>query len=406
MAQSNPYVQNKARFEATEDRNVFVIMRYAPGAPFDEIESAIKDTLADYHFIPVLARDLALDPELWHNVRFCMDHCRYAIALFERIQQPDYNPNVTLELGYMLALGRPCLILKDTSLPTLHTDIIGRLYLPFDTYKASQTIRHAIETWLKQLGHSRIPSAQTITAPSHMEANKLRTRHINKALLRMHSQIDQAGCGKILRQAASLSSLAISDTEFQRDHDFHSLIIQEREAVLSLLSAGWTVRLIICPESQIEWAELNLVDHDEVTKTIFFRYDQLIKVLQSNLDNPRLQISYTLRLPHDNLLIIDEGTVFIARRRHRDAGFPYTTMIFDPAVIRDESCEFDAAFADNAGAILGKDPPDESDFGSRLLKEQVIAKLRSSKRRLRRITHDNKNRTNACTLSLPGGGPC
>lgn len=42
MCYPDPYEQNKIRFEATKDRNVFVIMRYAPGPPFPEIETAIR----------------------------------------------------------------------------------------------------------------------------------------------------------------------------------------------------------------------------------------------------------------------------------------------------------------------------------------------------------------------------
>jgi hypothetical protein len=62
----------------------------------------------------------------------------------------------------------------------------------------------------------------------------------------------------------------------------------------------------------------------------------------------------------------------------------------DPTVIHNASRAFDAAFVDHAGAILGKDPPDESDFGSRGLKERVIAKLHSSKRRLHEVLQEGR----------------
>lgn len=42
-----------------------------------------------------------------------MHGCEFGVAVFDRITEDDFNPNVTLEVGYMLGMGRNVLLLKD-----------------------------------------------------------------------------------------------------------------------------------------------------------------------------------------------------------------------------------------------------------------------------------------------------
>ncbi len=380
------FAKNRGDFERNEHRNVFVILRYASEEPLLEVEVAIRDTLRHYGLNAVLARDVAFDEELWGNVRFCMDHSRYGIVVFERLIQPDHYPNITLELGYMLALRRQCLILKERSLPILNSDIVGRLYTPFDSHKATETVSSAVAAWLQRLGHTPGPSARTITGANHLEANKERTLRIIDAL----SDVEH-----IVRQAASLSSLAISDNEVnEEDHDgkYQEMLLRERHRLAHLLAQGRTVRVIICPDAQIERVELGLVSDEYVTRNILPRYDRLMKMIEEHADNDKLQVVFTLRLPHDNLLIVDDSVVFIGRKRRRDRGFPYTTQVFDPAVINDEITEFDAVFHDNVGALLSLQQFTETDYGSATLKSAVLEKLKTSKKRIQSIVKRNRSK--------------
>src|ERR1043165_8609615 len=174
MFPDDPLAHMRSTFEKDMDRNVFVIMRYAPTSPFVKIENTIKETLQRFGLKAVLARDVILHQQIWNHIRFCMEHSRYAIVVFENILQPDFNPNITLELGYMLALKRPCLILKDDSMDKLHTDIIGHLYTPFNVHKVKETVGGAIEKWLMRLGPNSVKPAETISADKPVEANKKR----------------------------------------------------------------------------------------------------------------------------------------------------------------------------------------------------------------------------------------
>lgn len=372
----DPYQRNRDEFVAHENKNVFVIMRYASEPTFNVIERAIGVALGRHGLRPILARKVAFHEELWGNIRFCMDHSRYAIAVFERLVEPDFNPNITTELGYMLALRRPCLILKDRQLRTMPSDILGHLYHPFDLLCATETVTAAVEEWLRKLGH--MPSAETITGTDHASANIMRTGRILEAL---------ASPATVIRQAASLSALAISAEEApERDcgEELHKLWLRERDCIVALLEGGCVVRVMICPDGQIDGFEMGLMSDDYARRNILARLKQLERVITEHLDNESLQICYAMRLPHDNSLIIDSRVAFIGRKRRRERGFAHTTQIFDPVLINDESAEFDAIFLANVGAILRLDAPADVDCRSRRLKEAVLVKLASCQARMRR----------------------
>ena len=52
------------------------------------------------------AKDRALVDGLWDNIVLYMRHCRFGLVVFEDIDEREFNPNISLELGYMYALGR------------------------------------------------------------------------------------------------------------------------------------------------------------------------------------------------------------------------------------------------------------------------------------------------------------
>lgn len=79
-----------------------------------------------------------------------MNYCRFGIAVFEEIDERDFNPNISLELGYMYALKRRCLLLKDSRMPRLPTDTCGKIYRDFDTYKLSNSLSKQVSDWCKR----------------------------------------------------------------------------------------------------------------------------------------------------------------------------------------------------------------------------------------------------------------
>jgi nucleoside 2-deoxyribosyltransferase len=72
-----------------------------------------------------------------------------SVAVFERIEADEFNPNVSFEVGYMKALNKPVCLLKDKTMRTLPTDLLGELYKSFDPQDPHGSIPGELEKWLK-----------------------------------------------------------------------------------------------------------------------------------------------------------------------------------------------------------------------------------------------------------------
>jgi hypothetical protein len=135
-----------------ETKNVFVMMRYGSSPQFEAIERALRTSLGSYGFRALLARDRAFTDLLWDNVRIYMRASSYGIAVFEEIDEREFNPNISIELGFMIALGRRCLLLKEKRMPRLPTDFCGHLYKDFDVFNINESISRQIDAWMRDLG--------------------------------------------------------------------------------------------------------------------------------------------------------------------------------------------------------------------------------------------------------------
>ena len=109
------------------DKNVFVMMRFHTDQLFEEIHRAIESALEEEGLKCLRADDKIYQDSLWENVCVYMLGCKYGIVVYEDIKERDFNPNITLETGFMLALGKRILFLKEARLPSIPTDIAGRL---------------------------------------------------------------------------------------------------------------------------------------------------------------------------------------------------------------------------------------------------------------------------------------
>lgn len=77
---------------------------------------------------------------------------RFGIAVIERLEEDAFNPNVSLEVGYMLALGKSVCLLKDSTVRTLQADLIGKLYREFDPQDPRKTIPPQVLAWMDDKG--------------------------------------------------------------------------------------------------------------------------------------------------------------------------------------------------------------------------------------------------------------
>ncbi|HOW96316.1 MAG TPA: hypothetical protein P5567_14000 [Kiritimatiellia bacterium] len=144
--------------ESPYERNVFVMMPFRKDRDerYERIESIIRQELKKHGFTAWLASDKTVAPQLWDNVASFLLACKYGIAVFTRIEkestiQEEFNPNVSLELGFCLSRGRSVLILKDSFLPRLQTDLIGYLYKQFDLNQVTRQLPRIVRAWIRDI---------------------------------------------------------------------------------------------------------------------------------------------------------------------------------------------------------------------------------------------------------------
>lgn len=127
------------------------MMRYRDAQQYRDIENAIRTQTSRYSLKTHLASDNAYASKLWDSICVYMIACDFGIAVFEEIDTRNFNPNISIELGFMFALGKECLLLKDKRMPNLPTDFCGHLYKQFDTYKIHDSINQQIASWVSEL---------------------------------------------------------------------------------------------------------------------------------------------------------------------------------------------------------------------------------------------------------------
>jgi hypothetical protein len=130
----------------------FLIMRFSASKPFAGIVEVIKRLGEQNGLTIIRADENEFHSDLWGNVRTHLHGCGFGIAIFERIETNEPNANVGLEVGYLLAMGKPVLLLKDKTVPVLQADLAGKLYKPFDPHDPEGTVPKNMLQWLEDYG--------------------------------------------------------------------------------------------------------------------------------------------------------------------------------------------------------------------------------------------------------------
>ncbi len=130
----------------------FVMMRFGSTDAHTSIVDGIQQALRPFGITAVRADGKHYHDDLWPNVLTYIYGCGFGIAVFERLEVDEFNPNVSLEVGYLYGLGKSVCLLKDKTLKTLHTDLVGKLYRPFDPQDPKKTIPAELSKWLKDKG--------------------------------------------------------------------------------------------------------------------------------------------------------------------------------------------------------------------------------------------------------------
>jgi hypothetical protein len=126
----------------------FVMMRFGEGKTHRRLWKTIVDELESLQLIAVRADEFDFHHQLLDNVRTYAHACDFGVAVIERIESENHNPNIAFEVGYMLALGKPVCFLRDETLRTLQTDLIGVLSSQFNV-ENNKKLRKSIRKWVE-----------------------------------------------------------------------------------------------------------------------------------------------------------------------------------------------------------------------------------------------------------------
>jgi len=127
----------------------FIIMQFRDSGFHNQIVKGVKSTLNKYGINGLRADDKEYADDLFTNVKTYMHACDFGVAIFERITEEDINPNVSLEVGYMMGLGKKVCLLKDSKLKGLKTDLAGKLYKPFSIKTIKNSINEQLSKWVR-----------------------------------------------------------------------------------------------------------------------------------------------------------------------------------------------------------------------------------------------------------------
>ena len=148
--QSKPKYNNSAFRKLYEGKKTaFIIMKFSKDERFNKAFEIIKSKLAEYDIIGIRADEQQFARTIWENIKVYMDNADYGIAIAESIEDQYINSNVSVEIGYMLALKKKVCLLKEKSLDKLHSDFAGIIYNEFDIDNVEESLPKTLEKWMR-----------------------------------------------------------------------------------------------------------------------------------------------------------------------------------------------------------------------------------------------------------------
>ena len=126
---------------------IFVIMPFRE--ELNKVYEIIKDIFASKGYSAIRADEKEFTNDLWENVRVYLECCNVAVAVFDKNDQDNFNPNVAIEVGYMLSKGNKVCLLKDKKLPKLPSDLISKMYKEYDSDDVEGTLPEQLGLWIR-----------------------------------------------------------------------------------------------------------------------------------------------------------------------------------------------------------------------------------------------------------------
>lgn len=131
------------------ETNVMLITKFPADDddPRTEVVTLLRNACTSHGLNLLLASDGNTEDTLWANVVTYMWGSQYGIVIIDSADGA-LNSNVLIELGGMLMTGRRCAILRDKSVPSMPTDLVGHIYKPVDLGEP-RAVADAVHRWLR-----------------------------------------------------------------------------------------------------------------------------------------------------------------------------------------------------------------------------------------------------------------
>ena len=127
---------------------VFLMLQFGSSPPSKAMVDTIKAALKARGFTGLRADDYKFSKILWLNIATYLHGCGAGIAIFDRVESDSYNPNVALEAGYMIALGKHIGFFKERTVRGLQSDLAGHIWTAFEIHDPA-SIWKAVNDWLR-----------------------------------------------------------------------------------------------------------------------------------------------------------------------------------------------------------------------------------------------------------------
>lgn len=142
------YTKEEERFYEIYGKNsIFIIMPFH--SEYDIIYTTITKYFKTKGITAVRASEIEFSENLWENIKVYLESCNTAIAIFTKESNNAFNPNVALEVGYMMSKGCKICLLKDNRLEKLPSDLIEKLYKQYDSSDIENSIPPLLESWCR-----------------------------------------------------------------------------------------------------------------------------------------------------------------------------------------------------------------------------------------------------------------
>ena len=141
------------------NKAVFIMTKFPDGespekdAELNRVITAVKAAVSACDYYPRIAdEDGDEHAMLWSNVELYLLGCQQGIAIVEDRYRAELNPNVTLEWGWMRAMGRRVLYLVEESFDRARADLSGFIRHPFKWQEPEPRISEAVKNFLLKAG--------------------------------------------------------------------------------------------------------------------------------------------------------------------------------------------------------------------------------------------------------------